>query len=92
MLLTPTTLTVYNVSASGGRSHNRKGFNMPLKRKQLESKPLANELTIKGVRLDLSPEDHARLQRCAKARGLNMASYARQAVLTAIRDDERKDG
>jgi hypothetical protein len=63
---------------------------MAPKRKQAESWPAANELTIKGVRLDLSPEDHARLQRCAKERGLNMASYARQAVLATIREDEIK--
>jgi hypothetical protein len=40
------------------------------------------------VRLDLSPVDHERLERCAKARGLSKSSYARQAVLTMIKADE----
>jgi hypothetical protein len=43
---------------------------------------------IKGVRLDLSEADHERLERCARDRGLTMASYARQAVLAAMRADE----
>jgi hypothetical protein len=47
--------------------------------------------TVKGVRLDLSPSDHDRLERCAKERGLNMSSYARQAVLATIRGDEREE-
>jgi hypothetical protein len=46
---------------------------------------------VKGVRLDLSPTDHDRLDRCARERGLSMASYARQAVLTMIRSDEREN-
>jgi hypothetical protein len=47
---------------------------------------------VKGVRLDLSPSDHIRLEQCAKERGLSMASYARQAVLACIRGDERENG
>ncbi len=42
------------------------------------------------VRLDLAPADHERLERCARERDLSMASYARQAVLVAIRGDERE--
>ncbi len=48
---------------------------------------------LKGVRLDLSPGDHDRLERSARARGLTMASYARMAVLELLNADEsRKTG
>jgi hypothetical protein len=40
------------------------------------------------VRLNLSLDDHARLEKCAKAKGLNKASYARMAVLERIKSDE----
>ena len=42
----------------------------------------------KPVRLNLSAADHDRLERCARERGLNKASYARQAVLERIKHDE----
>jgi hypothetical protein len=43
---------------------------------------------VKPVRLELSEADHERLERCAQAKGLNKASYARMAVLDRIRADE----
>ena len=43
---------------------------------------------VKGVRLDLTEADHERLERCARERGLTMASYARMAVLERIKTDE----
>jgi hypothetical protein len=43
---------------------------------------------VKGVRLDLSSTDHERLGRCARERGLTMASYARMAVLERLKTDE----
>ncbi len=46
------------------------------------------EKKVKPVRLDLSSADHERLERCARARGLNLASYARMAVLERIKADE----
>jgi hypothetical protein len=46
------------------------------------------EKSARPVRLDLSETDHERLERCAKERGLNKASYARQAVLERIKADE----
>jgi len=46
-----------------------------------------DERLIKGVRLDLSPADHKRLESAAKERGLTMASYARMAVLERLRTD-----
>jgi hypothetical protein len=49
---------------------------------------IQDEKNARPVRLDLSGADHKRLERCAKARGLNKASYARQAVLEKIRADE----
>jgi hypothetical protein len=46
------------------------------------------EKAARPVRLDLSETDHERLERCARERGLNKASYARQAVLEKIKADE----
>jgi hypothetical protein len=45
-------------------------------------------LLLKGVRLDLSPADHKRLERVAKEKGLTMTSYARMSVLERIKTDE----
>jgi hypothetical protein len=42
----------------------------------------------KSVRLDLTVVDCLRLEDCARRKGLSMASYARMAVLEAIRKDE----
>jgi hypothetical protein len=47
--------------------------------------------TGRGVRLDLADEDHERLERQARQRGLNKASYARMAVLERIKRDEEND-
>jgi hypothetical protein len=47
---------------------------------------------VKGVRLDLSPSDHKRLERRARERGLTMASYARMAVLDRLRQEEATEG
>jgi hypothetical protein len=47
---------------------------------------------VKGVRLDLSPADHKRLERRARERGLTMASYARMAVLDRLRHEESEGG
>ena len=46
------------------------------------------ERAVKAVRLELAPEDYDRLERCAKRRGLNKASYSRMAVLALIERDE----
>jgi hypothetical protein len=43
---------------------------------------------VKGVRLDLSPADHKRLERASKERGLTMASYARMALFERLKADE----
>jgi hypothetical protein len=43
---------------------------------------------VKGVRLDLSPVDHKRLERAAKGSGLSMASYARLALFERLKADE----
>jgi hypothetical protein len=40
------------------------------------------------VRLDMTPEDHKRLEQCARRRGLTKASFARMAVLEFIQRDE----
>jgi hypothetical protein len=48
----------------------------------------AEKEALKAVRLQLLESDHERLEKCARRRGLNLASYARQAVLEKIRADE----
>jgi hypothetical protein len=40
------------------------------------------------IRLEMTPEDHKRVMRCAKRLGLSLASYARMSVLIQIRKDE----
>ena len=50
------------------------------------------EKSARPVRLDLAEADHDRLERLARERGLNKASYARQAVLERMRADEAKEG
>jgi hypothetical protein len=44
----------------------------------------------RAVRLDLSDRDHERLDRVAKLKGLNMASYSRMAILERLRKDEEE--
>ena len=44
--------------------------------------------TLKGIRLDLSPADHKRLEKAAKERGLTMASYAPMALFERLKADE----
>lgn len=46
------------------------------------------EKATRPVRLELKIADVERLERCAQARGLNNASYARMAVLKLIKEDE----
>ena len=43
---------------------------------------------VKGVRLDLSPTDHRRLEKASKECGLTMASYARMALFERLKADE----
>jgi hypothetical protein len=47
--------------------------------------------TVRPVRLDLTDTDHERLERLARERGLNKASYARQAVLERMKADEGRN-
>lgn len=46
------------------------------------------EKPVRPVRLDLTDIDHERLEKVARERGLNKASYARMAVLERVRADE----
>jgi predicted DNA binding CopG/RHH family protein len=48
----------------------------------------AEKPALKPVRLQLPEPDYDRLEKQAKKRGLNLASYARQAVLEKIMADE----
>jgi hypothetical protein len=48
----------------------------------------AKEKVAKGVRLDLTPADHKRLNKLARERGLTMSSYARMALFERMKDDE----
>lgn len=47
-----------------------------------------DEKATRPVRLDLPVSDVERLEKVARARGLNKAAYARQAVLEKIKEDE----
>ncbi len=48
----------------------------------------AEEKDIGHVRLELPRPDFERLRRLARARGLSISAYARQAVLMAMKADE----
>jgi hypothetical protein len=62
-------------------------------RKRAKKMPaVQEEKDVKRVRLDLSPADYSRLERCARERGLSKSSYSRQAVLEQIRVDEGRKG
>jgi hypothetical protein len=63
---------------------------MAKKRTGKKMKAAEVEKVAKPVRLDLSPIDYERLERCARERGLSLAAYARQAVLERITADELK--
>jgi hypothetical protein len=52
----------------------------------IQEKPASK--AVKGVRLDLSPADHRRLNKLAKERGLTMSSYARMALFERMKEDE----
>jgi hypothetical protein len=60
---------------------------MPTKKSGKRPVKAAAKKSGKAVRLVLSTADHERLNQAAKLRGLSHASYARQAVLAAIRAD-----
>jgi predicted DNA-binding protein len=61
---------------------------MPKKTGAKEVQAVEERREVKAVRLELPPEDYERLERCAKRRGLNKASYSRMAVLALIEQDE----
>jgi len=76
-----------------GRSLQPRSGVRPVAKKTSGAKKVATTATrvrklSKAVRLDLSPKDHERLERCAEARGLNLASYARMALLALVKADE----
>ena len=51
------------------------------KAKARKMNAIAEKPALKPVRLQLPEPDHVRLEKQARKRGLNLASYARQAVL-----------
>ncbi len=58
------------------------------KRTANKSRITQAQRAARPVRPDHSETDHESLILCAKERGLNKASYARQAVLEKIKSDE----
>lgn len=48
----------------------------------------AEDKTVRHARIELEDADYERLRRVAKANGLSIAAYIRQAVLRQIRRDE----
>jgi hypothetical protein len=63
---------------------------MAKKKAKKKVNAVQEEKAVWPVRLDLSAADHARLEKCARERGLSKSAYARQAVLIQIRADEGK--
>jgi len=59
-----------------------------VKAKRAGGKKPAAAKQVRHARIELSPEDYERMRRVAKASGLAMAAYIRQAVLKQIRRDE----
>jgi len=55
-------------------------------------KPRATVQEVRHARLELEDVDYQRLKRVAKANGLAVAAYIRQAVLRQIRRDETEGG
>jgi hypothetical protein len=49
-----------------------------------------DERATRPVRLDLSIEDHKRLERCAKRYGISKSSYVRVALFERMGSDEDK--
>jgi hypothetical protein len=45
----------------------------------------------RAVAVRLSDQDHKRLDRIAKAKGLNMAAYSRMAILERLKADEEAE-
>ena len=65
------------------------------KKRRTDVEATKAEPVAKAVRLDLSLEDHKRVDRVARIYGLSMSAYARMAVLKSLQQDEtelRKQG
>lgn len=58
------------------------------KKKTGDPKVTAVDEDIRHARLELAGKDYERMRRVAKANGLSIAAYIRQAVLQRIRTDE----
>jgi predicted DNA-binding protein len=58
------------------------------KKKPGERNMPATASEIRHARIELPDEDYERLKRVAKANGLGVAAYVRQAVLKQVRRDE----
>jgi hypothetical protein len=66
----------------------QKGRTLMAKKAKKGGKKVRAKEATRPVRLDLAVADCLRLEDCARRKGLSMASYARMAVLEAIRKDE----
>jgi hypothetical protein len=71
-----------------GRVPWRLGVDVMAKAKAKKMDATAERPILKPVRLQLTEPDYERLEKQARKRGLNLASYARQAVLEKIMADE----
>jgi len=52
-------------------------------------RPSSRKRTGIAVRLDLTPDEHARLKQCADAMSLTLASFARMATMRQVAAWER---
>jgi hypothetical protein len=71
---------------------NLDGVHAMARKRAKKMSPTVVEHEVKRVRLDLPPADYERLQRAAKSKGLNKASFARMAVLELIKAVEAEGG
>lgn len=58
------------------------------KKKAAKVNTVQTEKAARPVRLDLSDADHQRLERCARKRGLNKASYSRMVILEKLDEED----
>ena len=58
-------------------------------KKAAKKMPGTAEPKLKAVRLELSEEDHRMLRAVAGNKGLSMAEYARDLVVSSVREEYR---
>ena len=65
---------------------------MAKKSAEKKNMPVAAEITLKSVRLDIPPDVHRLLRLVSADENMSMASYAREALERLLRDEAKKRG